>query len=104
MKILETEQDRSHLCAADLALAASGTVSLELSAQGVPTLLAYRFHPLTWQLIKGRLTVNFMGLTNLLADKEIQGEFKLNQGRVADLQTAFDRLLNDPHAQETLKG
>ena len=46
VKLLETAEQRALLCAADLALAASGTVSLELSALGIPTILAYRFHPL----------------------------------------------------------
>ena len=95
-RLLETPVQRAQLCAADLALAASGTVSLELSAQGVPSLLAYRFHPLTWWLVRARLTIKYMGLTNLLADREIQSEFQLNECSVAELQAAFDALLTQP--------
>ena len=91
-KVLESEYEKTNLPAADLAVAASGTVSLELSAQGIPTILIYRFNPITYAYIKRKLTINFMGLINLLCNAEIQPEFKLNECRVADLQSKFEEL------------
>lgn len=102
-RILAEPQERALLPAADLALAASGTVSLELSAQGIPTLLAYRFHWLTWLYIRGKLSIDFMGLTNLLAGQEIQQEFKLNVKTEADLRSAFEGLLRSPERQAKVR-
>ena len=103
VKILDTPEDRALLPAADLALAASGTVSLELSAQGIPSLLAYRFHPLTWRYIRGKLSVDFMGLTNLLAGKEIQQEFKLNVKTEVELKEAFGELITSEDQREMVR-
>ncbi len=99
-RVLSTAQERANLPAADLALAASGTVSLELSAQGIPAILAYRFHPLTYAYVRRRLTVAYMGLTNLLAGAEVQPEFKLNETSVADLAACFAALATSPTRRE----
>ena len=103
VKLLANKEERAHLCGADVALAASGTVSLELSAQGLPTLLAYRFNPLTWLMVRGKLTTKYMGLTNLLADQEIQREFRLNQQSTDELKRAFDGLLKDASLQTQVR-
>lgn len=56
---------------ADVALAASGTVSLELALAGVPHLIAYKVSPLTGYLAKKLLHIRFVNLINLLQNKEI---------------------------------
>lgn len=103
VKLLESEVERSYLSAADLAVAASGTVSLELSAQGVPTLLAYRFNPLSYLYIRRKLNIRFMGLTNLLAEAEIQKEFKLNEVPESDLVEAFCQLATNLEQQDQVR-
>ncbi len=99
-RVLHTPEERANLPAADLALAASGTVSLELSAQGIPAILAYRFHSLTYAYMRPRLDVAYMGLTNLLAGAEVQPEFRLNETSVADLAACFAALATSPERRE----
>lgn len=53
---------------ADLALAASGTVSLELAAAGTPMLVAYRLNWLTWQIAKRMVKLDTVTLVNLVSD------------------------------------
>lgn len=59
--------------ASNLALAASGTVSLELAMAGVPHIIAYKMNWLTGQLAKVILKrkIRFVNLINILADEEI---------------------------------
>ena len=56
--------------AADVALAASGTVTLELAMAGVPMVVAYKLHALTAIAAKRLLKVKYASIVNLLLDKE----------------------------------
>ncbi len=58
------------------ALSKSGTVTLELALNGVPSVVAHRVHPITYAV--GRLLVRgirFLALPNLLADRAVYREF-----------------------------
>ncbi|MDR2037675.1 MAG: lipid-A-disaccharide synthase [Bacteroidales bacterium] len=59
------------------ALAASGTVSLELAACGTPHIIAYRFNYLSNKMIKHLATTKYANLINILADRFIIPEFVL---------------------------
>ena len=61
----------------EFALAASGTVSLELTACGTPHLIAYKFSAITNRLAKLLVKVKFANLINILADRLIIPEFVL---------------------------
>ena len=103
VKLLETEEEQAWLSAADCALAASGTVSLELSAKGVPSLLAYKFQYLSYLYVRGKLTTDFIGLTNLLLGQEVQREFKLNYQPEADMIEAFCTLAASKEEQDRVR-
>jgi len=57
--------------ASSLALAASGTVSLELAMAGVPHVICYRVNRLTGFLARHVIKIKFVNLINILANKEI---------------------------------
>jgi len=57
--------------AASAALAASGTVSLELAMAGVPHLIAYRMNKITAALARRVLKIKYVNLINLLMDAPI---------------------------------
>jgi len=59
---------RGGFAAANIALAASGTVSLELAAARTPMVIGYRFSWLTWQFIKHMAITDTATLVNLLSD------------------------------------
>ncbi|MFN5609409.1 MAG: lipid-A-disaccharide synthase [Holosporales bacterium] len=61
--------------AADAALAASGTVSVELAAAGTPHVVAYRVHPRTHQIAKRLITIRFASLINILENNAIIPEY-----------------------------
>ena len=61
----------------EFALAASGTVSLELSACHTPHLIAYTFNALTNKIAELLVKVKYANLINILADYPIIPEFVL---------------------------
>ena len=66
---------RAAFRAADVALAASGTVSLELAAAGTPMVIAYDMNWLSRQIIGRMLLVDTVTLVNLVSDTRSVPEF-----------------------------
>ncbi len=62
------------MAASNAALAASGTVSLELAMANVPTVVAYRVNPLTYEILNRLIYCKYVNLINLLADDRIVPE------------------------------
>lgn len=75
IKIIEGEQER-HLAFqdADVAIAASGTVALELAIVNVPHIIAYKVPKITEWLARRFLHIQFVNLTNILLGREIVPE------------------------------
>jgi lipid-A-disaccharide synthase len=75
-RIIEApEAKRAAFAAADVAIAASGTVSLELAANGVPMVIAYDMHPVTMWLMQRMASVDTVTLVNLVSDTRVVPEF-----------------------------
>ena len=64
-------------CMSEFALAASGTVSLELTACGTPHVIAYTFNPLTNTIVEFLAITKYANLINILADRFVIPEFVL---------------------------
>ncbi len=74
------------MAACDLALAASGTVTLELAILDVPMVVAYRLSRLTYELGHRFIKVKYASLVNLIADRPLVPELLQNDaepGRIA---------------------
>ncbi len=65
---------RAAFAGADLALAASGTVSLELAAVATPMVVAYTFHWLSWQIMRRMALIDTVTLVNLVSDTRVVPE------------------------------
>ncbi|WP_136443599.1 lipid-A-disaccharide synthase [Pacificoceanicola onchidii] len=68
-------EKRAAFRAADVALAASGTVSLELAAAGTPMVIAYDMSWLSRQIIGRMLLVDTVTLVNLVSETRAVPEF-----------------------------
>jgi lipid-A-disaccharide synthase len=92
------------LAAADLAIAKSGTVNLELALLNVPQVVFYRVHPLTYwiaQLLK--FSIPFMSPPNLVVMRSIVPELLQNQATPENiLQEALELLFNPERREQTL--
>lgn len=77
---------RGAFAAADAALAASGTVSLELAANGCPMVIAYRLHPVSFWLMRRAARIDTVTLVNLVSETRAVPEFlgpDCTAGRIA---------------------
>ncbi len=93
----------SHLSRCALALVASGTASLECALVGIPQIVVYRVHPMTFFFGKMVVKVKHLSMVNVLANEAIVPEFiqeHLEPNAVA--HEALD-LLNQPQRREIMK-
>ena len=62
------------LASADVALTASGTATVQTALHGTPMVIVYRVSPLTYQLGRRLVSVNTIGMVNLIAGEQIVPE------------------------------
>lgn len=94
-----TSERYDAFAACQVALAASGTVSLELAMAGLPMVVTYRVAPLTAFLARRLLKVKYVTLLNLLMDREVVPERLQDDCRPEILAAEVGRLLDDPQAR-----
>ncbi len=93
-------EKRAAFAAADVALAASGTVSLELAAANTPMVIAYDMNCLSRLLIGRMLKVDTVTLVNLVSKTRVVPEF-LGRNCVPDkIAPAVLEVLDTPQAQQ----
>ncbi|HEU4524213.1 MAG TPA: hypothetical protein VFR62_04290, partial [Gemmatimonadales bacterium] len=88
------------LAAADAALVKSGTTTLEAALTGTPMVVAYKVHPLTYQLAQRVRTVTWVSLVNLVVGSEVVPELLQDRAEAEPLAEALRPLL-DPHDPRT---
>lgn len=79
----------------DVALAASGTVTLETALMGLPTVLLYRLSPVTYGLAKVLVNVKMVGLPNIVAGREVIPELLQNAVTAENINNQLESLLYD---------
>jgi len=97
--IEDPARKRGAFAAADVALAASGTVSLELAANACPMVVAYDMHPLTLWLMRRAALIDTVTLVNLVSETRVVPEFIGPDCRADRIAPALEALLADPSAQ-----
>lgn len=83
------------LRAADVALVASGTASLEAAFARCPHLVFYRLNPLTARMVMRKLLVPWVALPNVLAGRFVVPEFLQEDAVPANLVQAALNLYDD---------
>ena len=89
---------RTAFAAADVALAASGTVSLELAAAGTPMVIAYDASALTAMLVKRLVRIDTATLVNLVTGTRTIPEYLFENCTAERITPAVEVLLDDPAA------
>ena len=80
---------------ASVALVASGTATLEAALSKLPFVLVYRVAWLTYFAARAVVRVKYIGMPNILADREIVPEFIQHEARPAQIALTVRRLLSD---------
>ncbi|HUQ25958.1 MAG TPA: lipid-A-disaccharide synthase [Burkholderiales bacterium] len=87
------------LAAADLALVASGTATLETALFKTPMVITYRQSPLSWHLMRSMAYLPYVGMPNILAGERLVPELLQDEATPAALCAALINLLRDSDAQ-----
>ncbi|MDR3038950.1 MAG: lipid-A-disaccharide synthase, partial [Candidatus Adiutrix sp.] len=90
---------REVLAAADVALLASGTASVEATFLGTPQVVAYQTHPLSWFIARRLVAVPYITIANLVAGREIVPELLQAEVTAEGLADRARPLLTDPEAR-----
>lgn len=86
---------------ADIAIAKTGTVTMECAFFGVPTVTLYKGSWLNYQIARHLITVKTFTMPNLLANEEVYPEFLQNNLTGENLaRAALDLLQNEAHRQK----
>ena len=85
--------------ASKFAVAASGTVSLELALSKCPAVIAYKMSPITMMMVRRMLLVKYASILNIMADKEIVPELIQTQCTVGNLLPHMEDLYKDGRKQ-----
>ncbi len=91
------------LAESDVALASTGTVTMECAFFGVPTVTLYKTSWLTYQIAKRIVTVKSLTMPNLLAGETVYPEFIQNEATPENLAGATVELLQDEARQAQIK-
>lgn len=94
-----SDEKADAFAAMDGALAASGTVVLELSLAAVPTVVGYRLNPLTAAIVRRMAIAPSATLSNLIMGEHIVPEYLQNDCTPANLVPAVEKILLDEEAR-----
>lgn len=98
-RLVEGEARTAAVAACDAALAASGTVSLELARARVPMVIGYDMHPVSRAIIARMLRTDTVTLVNLVGETRVVPEFIGRRFRPGPMAAALERLF-EPSAPE----
>ena len=87
------------LAAADLALVASGTATLETALLKTPMVIVYKMSPITWKIMRRMLYLPYVGLPNILAGEFLVDEFMQDAATPEALSAALLALMRDTARQ-----
>jgi lipid-A-disaccharide synthase len=87
------------LAAADLALVASGTATLEAALFKTPMVIVYRQSLLSWAIMRNMGYLPYIGLPNILAGERLVPEFVQDRATPGTLASALLELQQDAGAQ-----
>ena len=96
-------QSHTVQAACDVALAASGTATLETALFKRPMVIAYKMQWLSWRMANGKRLLPWVGLPNILCNDSLVPEFLQEQVQPEALAKAVLAWLDDPVAVTRLQ-
>lgn len=95
------------LLSSDLAICASGTINLEASLLGVPNIMVYKLHPLTYWVGKNILKIGeklkFFSMPNILLDEKVVPELVMQEAEPQKIAAEALDILRQSSRQEEMK-
>ncbi len=100
--VLVENQTYDALAFSNVALVASGTVTLETAILGTPMVMAYRVAPLTYWLGRILVTIPNIALVNVVAGKRVVPEFVQHAATPRSLAAALAELFRSPEKRQQM--
>jgi lipid-A-disaccharide synthase len=91
------------LAQSDLAIASTGTVTMECAFFGLPTVAIYKTSWTTYEIAKRIATVKWLTMPNLLANEEVFPEFVQHHATPENISRAALELLRDDARRQSVK-
>lgn len=91
------------LAHSNLALAASGTVTVEAAVLGTPMVTFYKVTQLSWWAGRRLVKVPYLSMVNLIANRKIVPEFIQDEMTGDNIADAAAKLLTDPSAAAAMR-
>ncbi len=91
------------LSAADCAIVASGTATVEAALLGTPMVVVYRVSPTSAFVLKRMVRSPFIAMVNLIAGRRVVPELIQDQFTSAALEQEVRKLLESPAARDEMK-
>src|SRR5690606_21820446 len=88
IRLIASEQEIQ----AALVLTSSGTMSLQCALAGIPGLIVYRAHPLTYRIARRLVRVPWLGIANLILNKAVYPEYIQHMADPVKLAEALQEL------------
>lgn len=90
------------IAAADLLLAASGTVTLEAALWSTPLLIVYKLSFLSWLFARLMIRIPHIGLVNIVAGRKVVPEFIQHQAQPELIARTAREILTHPETRERM--
>ena len=84
------------------ALVTSGTATLETALFAVPEVICYKGSAVSYEIAKRLIKIKYIGLVNLIMDKEVVKELIQHELTVENLTAELNKLLTSPEKQQQL--
>ncbi|WFB34860.1 lipid-A-disaccharide synthase [Kiritimatiellota bacterium B12222] len=95
-------QMRALVKGADAALVTSGTATLETCLLGTPMIIVYKTSALTYAIGKRVIKVPYIGMVNLVAEREVCKEFIQHEATPEAMSTALRPLLSETKTRDEM--
>lgn len=89
--------------ACDAIITASGTATLEIALMGIPMAIVYKISPLSYFILKHMVSIDRIGLVNIVAGKDIAKEFLQRTAKPEKIADEIMRILSDTDYNKTIR-
>ena len=97
-------QDRPYniMSTCNAIITASGTATLEIGLMGIPCAITYRISPISYAIFKRMISIENIGLVNIVAEKRIVNEFIQNDAQPKKIGEEILKILHDDSYRENM--
>ncbi len=95
VKIVENNNIYETIDMCKVALAASGTITLQIALKKVPMCVFYKLSNITYFLVKFLVKTKFISLVNIILDKKVVNEFIQDNAKPKIIAAEIEKIINN---------